>query len=101
MHSSNSARTTEIYLEQLTPETLRTTAIKCNSADRPTDRIDPKIDPKNAQKLAGAIAVSQREIGSPYRAKMGTGSTFFPCPDARRRTPCTHSHGPAQETPAI
>ena len=106
MHSNNGVRTTEIYLKQLTQETLRTTAtertdpnkslegtdinalrrverrtaytpagvlegtdIKCNLADRATDQIDPKIDPKNAQKLAGAIATSQCGIGSPTRAR--------------------------------
>ena len=48
---------------------LEGTDIKCNSADRATDQIDPKIDPNNAQKLAGAITSSQCGIGSPTWAR--------------------------------
>ena len=59
-----SARTTEMYLKELIPETVRP-----NERPMIASSIDPKIDPKNAQKLAGAIAAGQCGIGSPTRAR--------------------------------
>jgi len=49
-HCQRQRATDRVYPSRSVPEG---TDIKCNSADRATDQIDPKIDPKNAQKLPG------------------------------------------------